>query len=75
MPLFNGAFCETHFFSSLFALGVISGQAEVDLDGGANDESVDLGRSKVTGLYARGNELYVFRERRIGNRGEPQRLR
>ena len=68
-PLFNGAFCETHFFSSLFALGVFSGQAEVDLDGGANDESVDLGRSKVTGLYARGNELYVSESGGLGTAG------
>ena len=51
--------CKTRFFSTLFALGVESGQAAVDLDGGGYDESVDLGETKVTGLFARDGNLYV----------------
>ena len=51
--------CKTRFFSTLFALGVESGQAAVDLDGGGYDESIDLGETKVTGLYARDGNLYV----------------
>ena len=68
-PYFNGATCETEFFSSLYALGIFSGMAEVDFDGGGNDESIDLGEGKVTGLYARGNNLYVSESGGLGSEG------
>jgi len=52
--------CSDKFFSTLYALGIVSGQAEVDLDSdGSKDESVDLGSGKVTGLYARNKNVWV----------------
>jgi len=68
-PYFNTGLCETEFFSSLFALGILSGNAEVDLDGGGKDTSVDLGDGKVTGLYARGKNLYVSESGGLGSAG------
>ena len=59
--------CNTRFFSTLFALGVESGQAAVDLDGGGYDESVSLGETKVTGLYARSGNLYVSESGGLGS--------
>lgn len=68
-PAFDATICTGKFFSSLYALGIQTGQAEVDLDGGGNDESVDLGEGKVTGLYARSGNLYVSESGGIGTSG------
>jgi hypothetical protein len=57
---FDVSTCRDKFFSTLFALGIVSGQAEVDLDSdGAVDASLDLGAGKVTGLYARNENVWV----------------
>ena len=69
-PAFSPATCTGKFLSSLWALGIMSGQAEVDLDGGGNDERLDLGESKVTGLYARGGNLYVSQSGGLGTSGK-----
>jgi hypothetical protein len=58
-PTFSAQTCTGVFNSSLYALGLLSGQAEVDLDGGGKDESVAVTGSKITGLYARDGQLYV----------------
>jgi hypothetical protein len=68
-PAFDVKVCTGKFYSSLYALGIMSGQAEVDLNGGGNDESVDLGEGKVTGLYARSGNLYVSESGGIGTSG------
>jgi hypothetical protein len=68
-PFFNAAVCEGTFYSSLWALGIESGQAEVDLDGGGNDESVSLGENKITGLYSRDGNLYVSESGGLGASG------
>ncbi len=57
---FDGVACEPEFTSTLFGLGVLSGLAAADLDGSPGyDEKLDLGKGKVTGLYARDGNLYV----------------
>ena len=58
-PTFNTATCEGEFFSSLWAVEIFGGLAYVDLDGTGVGDNVDLGQSKVTGIYARGSNLYV----------------
>ncbi|MGH9337235.1 MAG: hypothetical protein ACRD21_26105, partial [Vicinamibacteria bacterium] len=68
-PTFDTATCSGKFFSSLYALGILSGQAEVDLDGGGNDDQLNLGESKVTGLYARDGNLYVSESGGLGAGG------
>jgi hypothetical protein len=68
-PVFNAAICEGTFYSSLWALGIESGQAEVDLDGNGKDESVSLGENKITGLYARDGNLYVSESGGLGATG------
>jgi hypothetical protein len=69
-PEFDAGTCESEFASSLYALGVLSGQAEVDLDGGGNDTSVDLGNNKVTGLDVADGNLYVSESGGLGASGE-----
>jgi len=66
-PGFNNATCTGFFNSSLYALGLLSGQAEVDLDGGGPDESVAIANSKITGLYARDGHLYVSKSGGLGS--------
>ncbi len=67
-PGFNTATCTGFFNSSLYALGLLSGLAEVDLDGGGgNDESVAISNSKITGLYARDGQLYVSKSGGLGS--------
>jgi len=66
-PGFSTATCTGFFNSSLYALGLLSGQAEVDLDGGGNDESVSVSDSKITGLYARDGHLYVSKSGGLGS--------
>jgi hypothetical protein len=68
-PGFDTATCTGFFNSSLYALGLLSGQAEVDLDGGGPDESVAVTNSKITGLYARDGHLYVARSGGLGTSG------
>jgi len=68
-PTLDLSTCTTQFFSTLYALGILSGQAEVDLDGGGKDESVDLGVGKVTGLYARNKNVWVSQSGGIGTGG------
>jgi hypothetical protein len=68
-PEFSLVTCESQFFTSLYALGVVSGQAEVDLDGGGNDESIDLGQSKVAGLDVADGNLYVSKSGGLGTSG------
>ncbi len=58
--------CTSKFFSTLFALGILSGQAEWDLDGGGKDESVAV-EGKVTGLFARNKNLWVSQSGAIGS--------
>jgi hypothetical protein len=66
-PGFAVATCTGYFNSSLYALGLLSGQAEVDLDGGGPDESVAIANSKITGLYARDGHLYVSKSGGLGS--------
>jgi Tfp pilus tip-associated adhesin PilY1 len=66
-PGFDNATCTGFFNSSLFALGLLSGQAEVDLDGGGPDESLAIANSKITGLYAREGQLYVSKSGGLGS--------
>lgn len=66
-PGFDTATCTGYFNSSLYALGLLSGQAEVDLDGGGADTSVAISNSKVTGLYARNGHLYVSKSGGLGS--------
>jgi len=66
-PGFDNATCTGFFNSSLYALGLLSGQAEVDLDGGGPDESVAIANSKITGLYARDGHLYVSKSGGLGS--------
>ncbi len=69
-PAFDTTVCTGKFYSSLYGLGILSGQAEVDLDGnGGNDESLDTGDGKITGLYARAGNLYVSESGGIGTSG------
>ena len=68
-PGFDTTTCTGFFNSSLYALGLLSGQAEVDLDGGGVDESVAVTNSKITGLYARDGHLYVARSGGLGTSG------
>jgi len=58
-PTFNTVTCEGEFFSTLWAVEIFGGLAYVDLDGSGVGEHVDLGQGKVTGIYARGSNLYV----------------
>ena len=58
-PTFNPVTCEGEFSSSLWAVEIFGGLAYVDLDGTGVGDNVDLGQSKVTGIYARGSNLYV----------------
>ena len=70
-PAFNTTVCQGEFFSSLYALGIVSGQPQVDLDGnGGKDTSVDLGKDKVTGLFARQGNLYVSESGGLGASGK-----
>jgi hypothetical protein len=66
-PGFDTQTCTGFFNSSLYALGLLSGQAEVDLDGGGPDESIAIAGSKITGLYARSGNLYVSESGGLGN--------
>jgi hypothetical protein len=66
-PGFDTSTCTGFFDSSLYALGILSGQAEVDLDGGGADESVAVSDSKITGLYARDGQLYVSKSGGLGS--------
>jgi len=65
-PGFSVATCTGYFNSTLYALGLISGQAEVDLDSGGPDESLAIPNSKITGLYARDGHLYVSKSGGLG---------
>ena len=65
-PGFSAQTCTGFFDSSLYALGLVSGQAEVDLDGGGPDESIAIAGSKITGLYARSGHLYVSESGGLG---------
>lgn len=58
-PVFDVDDCDTEFFSTLWAVKITDGQPFADLDGTGTGENVDLGSGKVTGLYARGKNLYV----------------
>jgi hypothetical protein len=66
-PGFDVATCTGYFNSSLYALGLLSGLAEVDLDGGGVDESVAIANSKITGLYARDGQMYVSKSGGLGS--------
>ena len=68
-PTFNTTLCETQFFSSLWAVEIFGGSAYVDLDGTGVGENVDLGQSKVTGIFARGSNLYVSESGGLGSSG------
>ena len=65
-PGFDNTTCTGFFNSTLFALGLFSGQAEVDLNGGGPDESVSISGSKITGLYARNDQVYVSKSGGLG---------
>ena len=66
-PGFNNQTCTGFFNSSLYALGLLSGQPEVDLDGsGGADASVAVTDSKITGLYARDGQMYVSKSGGLG---------
>jgi hypothetical protein len=66
-PGFDTSTCTGFFNSTLYALGLVSGQAEVDLDGGGPDEGVAIADSKITGLYARDGHLYVSKSGGLGS--------
>ncbi len=67
-PGFNVSTCTGFFNSSLYALGLLSGQPEVDLDGGGGtDTSVAIADSKITGLYARDGQMYVSNSGGLGS--------
>jgi hypothetical protein len=68
-PGFDTTTCTGFFNSTLYALGLFSGQAEVDLDGGGPDEGVAISNSKITGLYARDGHLYVSKSGGLGGAG------
>lgn len=68
-PTFNPLTCDGEFFSSLWAVEIFGGLAYVDLDGTGVGENVDLGESKVTGIYARGSNLYVSESGGLGSSG------
>lgn len=68
-PTFDGNTCETKFFSTLWGLTITDGLAFADLDGTGVSENVDLGEGKVTGLYARGKNLYVSESGGLGSSG------
>jgi hypothetical protein len=68
-PGFSVQTCSGFFTSSLYALGIVSGAAEVDLDGSGADASVNLGDSKVAGLYARDGNLFVSKSGGLGSAG------
>ncbi|HJS73517.1 MAG TPA: PilC/PilY family type IV pilus protein, partial [Vicinamibacteria bacterium] len=65
-PGFNTQTCTGFFNSSLYALGLLSGQAELDLDGGGPDTSLAIADSKITGLYARSGHVYVSKSGGLG---------
>jgi len=67
-PGFDNATCTGFFNSTLFALGLVSGQAEMDLNGGGGpDASVAVAGSKITGLYARNENVYVSKSGGLGS--------
>jgi hypothetical protein len=68
-PTFNTLTCESEFFSSLWAVEIFGGLAYADLDGTGVSDNVDLGQSKVTGIYARGSNLYVSESGGLGSAG------
>ena len=68
-PTFDPVTCDSEFFSSLWAVEIFGGLAYVDLDGTGVDDNVDLGQSKVTGIYARGSNLYVSESGGLGSAG------
>ncbi|GMR21828.1 MAG: hypothetical protein BMS9Abin37_0145 [Acidobacteriota bacterium] len=68
-PTFNTITCESEFFSSLWAVEIFGGLAYVDLDGTGIGDNVDLGQSKVAGIYARGSNLYVSETGGLGSSG------
>jgi hypothetical protein len=68
-PAFDAATCTGYFNSSLYALGLLSGQAEVDLDGGGGaDASVGIPGSKITGVFVDPTgHLYVSKSGGLGS--------
>jgi hypothetical protein len=66
-PGFSAQTCTGFFNSSLYALGLLSGQAEVDMDGGGPDESIAIADTKIAGLYVRTGNLYVSETGGLGS--------
>ncbi len=68
-PAFNSATCTGFFNSTLYALGILSGNPEIDLDGNAGaDASLGITGSKITGLYKdETGHLYVSKSGGLGS--------
>jgi hypothetical protein len=69
-PTFNAAVCEGTFFSTLYGLTVDTGVASVDMTGdGSPDASLDLGETKVAGLFGSGENLFISESGGLGQSG------
>ena len=68
-PTFDAAICESRFFSTLWGVEIFGGTGYADLDGTGVSENTDLGEGKVTGIYARGSNLYVSESGGLGTAG------
>jgi type IV pilus assembly protein PilY1 len=68
------ATCTLQFFSTLYAFEGTTGLGSYDLDAsaGGTQSSVDLGEGKVTGLYHRGEHLYVSQSGGFGVNAETE---
>jgi hypothetical protein len=63
----------TGFYSSLYGVHVSSGLGAFDLDPtrAGDQEGMDLGAGKASGLFFRDNQLYVSRSGAIGVEATP----
>jgi hypothetical protein len=67
---FDRTVCTITFNSSLYALGIESGNPEFDLDSSQPGEDVvSLGEGKVQGLFVRDGNLYVSESGGLGSTG------
>ncbi len=67
---FNTSTCVVTFSSTLYALGVLSGSAEFDLDRTQDRmEKTSLGTGKVAGMFGRDGNLYVSESGGLGAAG------
>jgi hypothetical protein len=69
---FDAVTCVQRFYSTLYALEISSGLGVFDLDAdtGDTDNPMDLGESKVTGLFFRDEHLYVSKSGSVNLQGE-----